>query len=161
MTDENVKEAVGILEKKEECVTKKGDKYWKFVINGLTYSLFSDFEAGSKVSTNEKVKIVWTEKENPKNSESPYRNLSAIFPQSIDYQKDSDKIVAKVEHEVKSGTDAEEVKDSQELSTNESIVRQVLYKVAAEMLATSSTANEVNSYVIELERGFYKRGFNK
>ncbi len=158
MTDENVKEAVGIIEKKEECVTKKGDKYWKFVINGLTYSLFSDFEAGSKVSTNEKVKIVWTEKEGtgPKGPIT-YRNLSAIFPQSIDYQKDSDKTVAKVEHEVQ----AEEVKDSQELSTNESIVRQVLYKVAAEMLATGATANEVNSYVIELERGFYKRGFNK
>ena len=158
MTDENVKEAVGIIEKKEECVTKKGDKYWKFVINGLTYSLFSDLEAGSKVSTNEKVKIVWTEKEGtgPKGSIT-YRNLSAIFPQSVDYQKDSDKTVAKVENEVQ----AEEVKDSQELSTNESIVRQVLYKVAAEMLATGATASEVNSYVIELDRGFYKRGFNK
>ncbi len=157
MADENVKEAVGIIEKKEECVTKKKDKYWKFVINGLTYSLFSDFEAGSKVNVKGKVKLIWTEKENPKNSESPYRNLSAIFPQGVDYQKDSDKIVAKVENEVQ----AEEVKDSQELSTNESIVRQVLYKVAAEMLATGATANEVNSYVIELDRGFYKRGFNK
>ena len=41
------------------------------------------------------------------------------------------------------------------LSTNESIVRQVLYKVAGEILVKGTPAKEVNEYVKELEEGFY------
>ncbi len=42
------------------------------------------------------------------------------------------------------------------ISTNESIVRQVLYKCAAELLVKATPAKEVNEYVKELEEGFYK-----
>ena len=43
------------------------------------------------------------------------------------------------------------------LSTNESIVRQVLYKCASELLFKGSPAKEVNEFVKELEKGFYRK----
>ena len=41
------------------------------------------------------------------------------------------------------------------VDTERSIVRQVLYKVAAELLEKGATASKVNGYVQELEQGFY------
>ena len=42
------------------------------------------------------------------------------------------------------------------VDTERSIVRQVLYKVAAELLEKGASASKVNEFVKELEVGFYQ-----
>jgi len=171
-----IKESQGIVESKEEKKTKKGNKYWKFVIDKKTYNLFKDVEAGDKVGVDDRVKITWTESPNPMDENKPYRNLNAIFldEETVDIEHDSDEKLARVNKEVdkalfkcnKEGcTETKEHGHTRvskfEMSTNESIVRQVLYKVAGELLATGTEAAIVNDYVETLERGFYRKGFNK
>ena len=80
MTD--VKEGNGIIESKTESVTKKGDKFWKFKIDGKTYSLF-EFEAGREVEAGDQVKMFWTETEGAGQFGAvTYRNLNSIFKEA-------------------------------------------------------------------------------
>ena len=77
---EIILDGVGAIEHKDECLTKKQKKYWKFVINGQTYSLW-EYDAGLNVSIGMVVNMTWTE--NPgtgKNGPITYRNLKAIYP---------------------------------------------------------------------------------
>lgn len=91
MLDENVCEGNGTIIQKSEAITKKGDKYWKFNIEvegkGKTYSLF-EYEAGTKVSVGDQVKIFWTEKEGTFNNRPiTYRNLNSICREEIEVEE--------------------------------------------------------------------------
>jgi len=72
-------EGTGVIETKEEAVTKKGDKYWKFTVDGKKYGLF-EYEAGTKVSSGDNVKMYWHETEG-QGTHGPitYRNLKSIY----------------------------------------------------------------------------------
>ena len=148
-----IKEGTGTIDEKSEAVTKKKDKYWKFKIDGLSYSMF-EHEAGTNVGVGDKVKMYWTEKPgvNP-NSGDPivYRNLTSIGKEE-NYEEKTPEQLIKVENEVKSQSSY-----TPTLDTNTSIVRQVLYKVAGEILVKGTPSEEVNKYVKELEKGFYER----
>ena len=78
----DVKEGTGTIESKTESVTKKGDKFWKFKIDGKTYSLF-EFEAGRDVEIGDQVKMFWTETEGAGQFGAvTYRNLNSIFKEA-------------------------------------------------------------------------------
>lgn len=77
--DKKVCEGSGLLEKKEECLTKKGDKYWKFIIDGKTFSLF-EYEAGLGISVGNQVGMYWTETQGDFNGKPiTYHNLNSIY----------------------------------------------------------------------------------
>ena len=167
-------DAIGVIEDKEEAVkSSENTKYQKFKITlegaekPLTFSCW-DYQAGTKVKKGEKVKFYYTEKESIGFEDRPviYRNIQSIG--TLDkYEKDpnlgSDEELAKqappesivsrkeIVHKESSGGRGE----PSSLSTNQSIVRQVLYKVASELLVKATPAKEVNEYVKELEQGFY------
>ena len=79
-----VNEAKGIIISKEEALTKKDKKYWKFKIEregkADMFSLW-EYEAGEKVSVEDQVKLFWTEKEGTGKMGQPitYRNLNSIY----------------------------------------------------------------------------------
>jgi len=90
MSEENVFEGYGIIETKEEAVTKADKKYWKFKINvnyinknpvaheSKTFSLW-EHPAGNDVSVGDKVQIFWTEKPGVGQFGAiTYRNLNSI-----------------------------------------------------------------------------------
>ena len=66
MNDEEVYDGTGTITEKTEQLTKKGDQFWKFKIDEKTYSIF-EYKAGELVKTGDAVKMIWTEKPNPKN----------------------------------------------------------------------------------------------
>ena len=100
--EEEVFEKTGLVEKKEECLTKKGNAYWKFTIEGKTFNLF-EYEAGENVRVGDNAKIVWTEKEGTyQGADVTYKNLKSIFPIEGGIPQ----------KEAVSGTNAEEVKSS-------------------------------------------------
>jgi len=77
--DKKVCEGSGTIESKAEAVTKKGEKYWKFTVDGKIYSLF-EYEAGHDVGAGDNVKMFWTETvSNYDNKTVTYRNLNSIF----------------------------------------------------------------------------------
>ena len=55
----------------------------------------------------------------------------------------------------KNSTNTKEAETLNIQDTNKIIVRQVLYKVAAELLEKGTPATKVNQFVRELEQGFY------
>jgi len=84
MADLKICEGEGLIEKKEENTTKKGDPYWKFVIDGKTYSLF-EYEAGKGVRVGDHVGMYWTESQRSFGGKPiTYRNLNSIFEKPIE-----------------------------------------------------------------------------
>ena len=71
----------GTLEQKEEALKKDGTPYWKFKIDGKTYSLF-EYELGHGVKVGDKVGMIWIEKEgkSAQGGSITYRNLNSIYP---------------------------------------------------------------------------------
>ena len=79
MEKQEVFEGEGTIEKKEDGITKKGDPYFKFIIDGKTYSLF-EHEAGKGVKIGDHVGMYWTETPSSFNGKPiTYRNLNSIF----------------------------------------------------------------------------------
>jgi len=77
--NDKIFEGDGTIEKKEEATTKDNAAYWKFVIDGKTYSLF-EHESGLGVKVGEKVGMFWKEKKGTyKGKPVTYRNLTSIF----------------------------------------------------------------------------------
>ena len=165
-----VKEAEGIIESKEEATKKDGELYWRYKINiegnVLTMSQWN-YDDGKEVRAGQKVLVTWSEKEGTgMRGPVTYRNIASIGHKEKYAQRDpklgsddeltnqapSNSIVQRKDlHKESRGG----------LSTNESIVRQVLYKCASELLkmgfkGTPCLAKEVNEYVKDLEKGFYE-----
>ena len=168
MNEQEVKEGIGVIEEKSEATKKDGEVYWKYkiVLDGvgspLTFSQWS-FEEGKEVRTGTKVKLFWTEKQGTGFEGKPvtYRNINSIGPtevyetsmagqsdEQLAKQAPKESLKDKVHKESRGGV-------GETLTTNQSIVRQVLYKVASELLVKGTPAKEINDYVKELEKGFY------
>jgi hypothetical protein len=132
MSEEKVLDGFGVVEKKEECVTKKGDKYWKFVIDGKTYSLF-EYPAGEKVSVGDNVKIVWTESEKESQyGPVTYKNLKSIFkdtPEEVDVANGGEGVDTPTSTKIKEIKELIGTKDRR-------IVRQSCLGYANQLLAT-------------------------
>ena len=165
-------DGIGVIEAKEEAVKADKEQYWKLKIRQegaeavLTYSLW-DYEAGTKVKKGEKVKFYYTEKEGTGFEGKPvtYRNIQSIG--TLDKYEVDPELASKSDSQLAEQAPSESMKDivhkessggrgGTPLTTNESIVRQVLYKVTGEILIKGTPAKEVNEYVKELEKGFYK-----
>ena len=87
--EQEVKEGVGVIETKEEAMSKKG-KYWRYKIRmdgdedakyPTSFSMW-EYEAGSKVNTGEHVKVFWEENpgKNAVGKDVTYRNIKSIGP---------------------------------------------------------------------------------
>lgn len=73
-----VLEGTGIVDNKEEAIKKDGTKYWKFKIDGKTFSCW-EYDMGNSVSKGDKVGLFWTEAPGP--GTVVYRNITSIYPQ--------------------------------------------------------------------------------
>jgi hypothetical protein len=72
------KNGTGTVEKKKEAVSKKGDKYWKFVIDGLMYFLW-DYEIGVDINVGSQIQAEWYETNGQgRNGPVTYRNLTNL-----------------------------------------------------------------------------------
>jgi len=72
-------ESSGVIEEKSEAAKKDGDKYWKFKIDGKTYSLW-DYDKGINCHVGDEVRITYTQKESEfKGKKVVYRNISEIL----------------------------------------------------------------------------------
>ena len=80
--NQEVKEAIGTIESKEEKAKKDGELFWKYLItidgSTLTFSQWK-YEEGKDVRTGSKVKVFWTEKEGQgQHGPITYRNINSI-----------------------------------------------------------------------------------
>jgi hypothetical protein len=66
-------EAMGSIEKKEQALTKSGDKYWKFTIDGRNFTLFDADDRGLEVGDEVKISFHETQK-----GKFIYRNINGI-----------------------------------------------------------------------------------
>jgi len=158
--NEEVKEAEGIIESKEEATKKDGEFYWKYKINieGKVSTMSQwNYEDGKEVKTGQEVLVTWTEKTVGQNT---YKNIASIGPKEKYVPRDpklgTDEQLAEQAPPNSIMHKEESLGSSQELSTNQSIVRQVMYKCTAEMLPEGIPAKEFIEYAKELEKGFYE-----
>ncbi len=111
-----IKEGEGTVEKKNEAYTKNENPYWKFVIDGKTYSLF-EYEIGKGIGEGDKVGMFWKEHIGDyKGNKVTFRNLTNIF------RKDSAGAVT--EEKEKTIPETQNTKSIESLNTKlESIIR--------------------------------------
>ena len=156
--NEDIKTGKGKIEEKNEAVTKKGDKYWKFKIDGSYYSAF-EYAAGLDVSVGMDVNMVWTETPNPKNANSPYRNLKSIYQGTDPIAGKSDEELANTQKEVdrvsggnRGGVIASKSTSygSMQETRERKIIKQAVLKAAASIVPRGTPTKGLISYAEDL-----------
>ncbi len=151
---EDIKEGKGTIEEKSEAVTKKGDKYWRFKVDGKYYSAF-EYAAGLDVSVGMKVNMVWTETPNPKNANSPYRNLKSIYQGTDPIAGKSDEELANTPKEVdrvsgEGGVPKSASYGSMQEVREKKIIKQAVLKAASQVVPRGTASKGLISYAEDL-----------
>ena len=143
----------GIVEEKGEKLTKKGDKFFKLKIDGITGSLF-DAEMGDTFSVGDRVQYKGTN--NP--STNPVTNKEIVFHNFTNIEKlepfseasvTKENIVAEPPTEAVQGTQTPPARPINSIETD--IHRQVFLKVSATIIEKPTTAVKVIDLAKELE----------
>ena len=164
-----VKEGFGKVEEKSEAVKKDGtDKYWRYKIalndgEVLTFSQWK-YDEGKEIHLGDEVKLFWTEKEGQGvHGPVTYRNINSIGPTEA-YKANAEPVISKksdkeLANEAPKSTILHKENGGgvgEPLTINQSIVRQVMYKIAAEANVKGIPAKDLITYARELEKGFYE-----
>lgn len=147
--NQEVKEGEGTVEMKQEALTKNNDPYWKFKIDGKSYSLF-EHEAGSGISVGDYVGMYWTETQK---GNITYRNLNSIFKKEIHEEKVSNESKQEVSQPQQPQAPQKDMKKVQEYKAKEAdsyelgMAKNNATILFGEILRSFSSAEEKQAFI--------------